>query len=81
MCICVRVAGGRLKPPNPPACYRHMHLHSVIARASLTLIQLIEVVAVAATMAATTFKLKKKHAISDSFIQKQRLSLKKLKVN
>ena len=54
------MAGGRLKLPNPPACYRHVHLHSIIALLSLTLIRLIEVVSVAATIAATTFKLKKK---------------------
>ena len=70
------MTGGRLNPRNAPVCYRHMHLHSIITLTPFTLIRLIEVVAVAATIAATTFKLKKKcntkffHSKAKAFIEK-----------
>ena len=55
MPVCVHVAGERLKPSNPPACYRHVVNSSVLPLLLLTLIWLIEIVAIA----ATTFKLNK----------------------
>ena len=54
MRICVHVAGERLKPSNPPACYRHVVNQLGTPTCTLTLICLIEIVAIA----VTTFKLK-----------------------
>ena len=53
MRICVHVAGERLKPSNPPECYRHVVNQLGTPTCTLTLIWLIEIIA------ATTFKLKK----------------------
>ena len=53
MRICAHVAGERLKPSNPPACYRHVVNQLGTPTCTLTLIWLIEIIA------ATTFKLKK----------------------
>ena len=81
VCICVRNAGRSLKPPTRPVCYRHMvnqlgnctwTSHSyMVDRSSCR----------CCNRGCHYLQIEKKHAISNSFIQKQRLSLKKLKVN